>query len=53
MAETRGINHLGLAVRDLALTKTFFVDLLGKGSRKHIMCSEPGGIRIEFIWQGV
>ena len=132
MAETKGINHLGLAVRDLNETRAFFTDLLGwkesgydasyprtavsdgvvrltlwqvdrakdisafdrrkniglhhlaleveseaklnelfrkvseypgaavefapellgSGPRKHMMCSEPGGIRIEFIWQG-
>lgn len=128
--ETRGINHLGLAVRDLNETRAFFVGLLGwtesgydasyprtavsdgavrltlwqvdhardivgfdrrsniglhhvalevdsearlldlhgkiaawpgariefapellaGGPRKHMMCTEPGGIRLEFIW---
>ena len=132
MPETKGINHLGLAVRDLAETRAFFVELLGwtesgydpgyprtavsdgsvrltlwqvdpahgvtafdrrrniglhhlaleveseaklrdlhervlsypgahvefgpellaGGPRKHMMCSEPGGIRLEFIWPG-
>lgn len=132
MAETKGIHHLGLAVRDLSETTAFFIDVLGwqesgydasyprtavsdgvirltlwqvdrsqdvsafnrrrniglhhvalevasemklneihrkvseyagaivefppeflgAGPRKHMMCSEPGGIRIEFIWQG-
>jgi catechol 2,3-dioxygenase-like lactoylglutathione lyase family enzyme len=132
MPETKGLNHLGLAVRDLDATKAFFIELLGwkesgydasyprtavsdgvvrltlwqvdraknitpfnrrtniglhhlaleveseaklnelfkkvseypganvefapepvgQGPRKHMMCSEPGGIRIEFIWQG-
>lgn len=132
MAETKGINHLGLAVRDLHESKTFFTELLGwresgydasyprtavsdgvvrltlwqvdrskdiatfdrkkniglhhlaleveseaklneifekvseypgasvefspelvgSGPRKHMMCNEPGGIRIEFIWPG-
>jgi catechol 2,3-dioxygenase-like lactoylglutathione lyase family enzyme len=131
-AETKGLNHLGLAVRDLNETKAFFIDLLGwtesgydpsyprtavsdgvvrltlwqvdraqnvtqfdrraniglhhlalqvesearlnelyrkvcaysgarvefapellaGGPRKHMMCNEPGGIRIEFIWPG-
>jgi len=27
-------------------------ELVGQGPRKHMMCNEPGGIRIEFIWQG-
>ena len=132
MSETCGINHLGLAVLDLAKTTSFFVDLLGwaesgrdeayprtavsdgtvrltlwqvdrsldvaefhrrrnvglhhlalevgsrskldslfaklsadpdveiefapeivgAGPRVHMMCCEPGGIRIEFIWPG-
>lgn len=132
MAETRGINHLGLAVQNLNESKAFFIDLLGwkesgydatyprtavsdgvvrltlwqvdrskevtpfnrreniglhhialeveseaklneisqkvssypgasiefspelvgSGRRKHMMCNEPGGIRVEFIWQG-
>ena len=30
----------------------FAPELLGAGPRKHMMCNEPGGIRIEFIWQG-
>ena len=132
MAVTKGINHLGLAVKDLKQTTSFFVELLGwteagydesyprtsvtdgelrltlwqidksldnqefdrrrniglhhlalevesenqlndiykrlkqssevsiefspelvgSGPRKHMMCYEPGGIRIEFIWSG-
>jgi len=119
MSITQGINHLGLAVRDLDATTSFFVDalgwtesgrdesyprtavsdgqvrltlwqvdhslgpadfhldseqqlnevaaivqshpgveieflpeLVGDGPRKHMMCAEPGGIRIEFIWGG-
>ncbi|MGQ9426462.1 VOC family protein [Gilvimarinus sp. F26214L] len=133
MPETQGINHLGLAVKDLEATKSFFIEalgweesgydesyprtavsdgkvrltlwqvdsalpveefhrrkniglhhlalevqseqqlnrvcervklhpgveiefppeLVGNGPRKHMMCYEPGGIRIEFIWSGV
>ncbi len=132
MAVTKGMNHLGLAVRDLRQTTSFFVDqlgwtesgydesyprtsvtdgvvrltlwqvdysldnqgfdrrkniglhhlalevesenqlndiyqklkksdgvniefspeLVGLGPRKHMMCYEPGGIRVEFIWTG-
>ena len=132
MAETEGINHLGLAVRDLEQTTRFFIDALGwsevgrddsyprtavsdghlrltlwqvdnnlevnpfhrrrnvglhhlaltvdtetrlntlyqrlaeypgvriefrpepvgDGPRKHMMCYEPGGIRVELIWMG-
>ncbi len=31
----------------------FEPELVGNGPRKHMMCYEPGGIRVEFIWQGV
>ena len=31
----------------------FEPELVGSGPRKHMMCSEPGGIRLEFIWPGV
>ncbi|WP_342077842.1 VOC family protein [Yoonia sp. SS1-5] len=131
MAETEGLNHLGLAVRDLDETTGFFVDVLGwtetardpgyprttvtdgalrltlwqtdpgaadfdrrahiglhhlamsvpteqvlmdladrisrtpgvivafmpefmgKGPRKHMIFTEPGGIRLELVWHGM
>jgi len=30
----------------------FAPELLGQGPAKHLMCYEPSGIRIEFIWPG-
>ena len=30
----------------------FAPELLGQGPAKHMMCFEPSGIRIEFIWPG-
>jgi len=30
----------------------FAPEFLAGGPRKHMMCSEPGGLRIEFIWPG-
>ena len=30
----------------------FMPELVGKGPRKHMMFSEPGGIRLELLWQG-
>lgn len=30
----------------------FAPELVGSGPRKHMMCNEPGGIRVEFIWVG-
>ena len=31
----------------------FSPELLGEGPRKHMMFAEPGGIRLELIWQGI
>lgn len=31
----------------------FAPELLGKGPAKHLMCHEPSGIRVEFIWPGI
>lgn len=31
----------------------FAPELLGKGPAKHMMCYEPSGIRVEFIWHGI
>ena len=61
-----GLHHLALEVdseeklaelhdklRDFpGATIEFAPELVGTGPRKHMICSEPGGIRIEFIWQG-
>jgi hypothetical protein len=30
----------------------FAPEFVGSGPRKHMICHEPGGIRIEFLWQG-
>jgi len=34
------------------VTIEFAPELVGKGPRIHMMCNEPGGIRVEFIWNG-
>ena len=61
-----GLHHLALEVesenklnelhenlsRQSEVSIEFAPELLGTGPRKHMMCSEPGGIRIEFIWAG-
>jgi lactoylglutathione lyase len=61
-----GLHHLALEVAseerlmELAdqlkgqreVTIEFMPELGGKGPRKHMMCLEPGGIRIEFVWPG-
>lgn len=61
-----GLHHLALEVADEAklnamaervgnwpgVVMEFEPELVGKGPRKHMMCQEPGGIRLEFIWPG-
>ena len=62
-----GLHHLALEVEEEIMLIELFEklkgianvdiefppELLGAGPRKHFMCNEPGGIRIEFIWSGV
>lgn len=60
-----GLHHLALLVEsDDALNKVyerlkahgvkieFAPELVREGPAKHMMCYEPSGIRIEFIWPG-
>lgn len=61
-----GLHHLALGVPSEAgldrladqvkaypgVTVEFMPELLGGGPRKHMMFTEPGGIRLELIWQG-
>lgn len=62
-----GLHHLALEVETEAeldalaekmqaadnVTIEFLPEPVGAGPRKHMMCFEPGGIRVEFIWPGV
>jgi len=61
-----GLHHLALEVESEARLKKIFQkleahpeveiefapELVGRGPRVHMMCREPGGIRIEFLWPG-
>ena len=47
------LNELCEQVKDYAGVEIEFEpELVGQGPRKHMMCYEPGGIRVEFIWHG-
>lgn len=61
-----GLHHIALSVADEAslnqlyehlkrnsIEFEFAPELLGDGPAKHMMCYEPGGIRVEFIWPGI
>ncbi len=39
-------------VTDSGIKIEFSPELLGMGPAKHMMCYEPSGIRVEFIWPG-
>ena len=60
-----GLHHLALQVeneaslyevherlKNSATTIEFAPEALGNGPAKHMMCYEPSGIRLEFIWRG-
>jgi catechol 2,3-dioxygenase-like lactoylglutathione lyase family enzyme len=60
-----GLHHLALeveslsalesihqALRDKDVPVEFAPELLRQGPARHMMCYEPSGIRIEFIWPG-
>ena len=61
-----GLHHLALEVPTEAALEALHAQLeadndvsiefapepVGAGPRKHMMCYEPGGIRVEFIWPG-
>lgn len=60
-----GLHHLALEVPTEARLNELYEILknkvkiefapepVGAGPRKHMMCYEPGGIRLEFIWPGI
>lgn len=60
-----GLHHLALEVPTEASLNELYEILknkvkiefapepVGAGPRKHMMCYEPGGIRLEFIWPGI
>ena len=61
-----GLHHLALEVasevdliqladqlsQDESIRIEFMPELMGNGPRKHFICYEPGGMRIEFAWSG-
>jgi catechol-2,3-dioxygenase len=61
-----GLHHLALSVPDHAhlmdtaelvagwpgVTVEFMPELMGDGPRQHMMFAEPGGLRMELVWDG-
>ena len=46
------LNNLFKKLVDANVPIEFPPELLGEGPAKHMMCCEPSGIRVEFIWPG-
>jgi catechol 2,3-dioxygenase-like lactoylglutathione lyase family enzyme len=46
------LNHLYDRLVSYNVEVEFSPELLGQGPAKHMMCYEPSGIRVEFIWPG-
>lgn len=47
------LNRVHAKLADSGVPIEFAPELLNKGPAKHMMCFEPSGIRVEFIWAGV
>ena len=46
------LNQISQSLTDNQMNVEFAPELLGNGPAKHMMCNDPSGIRIEFIWLG-
>lgn len=47
------LNSLYTRLANSSVPIEFAPEPLGKGPAKHMMCYEPSGIRVEFIWLGI
>lgn len=47
------LNKLHKRLADNGTRIEFAPEQLGQGPAKHMMCYEPSGIRVEFIWLGI
>lgn len=47
------LNGLYERLKNSGVKIEFSPEFLGKGPAKHMMCYEPSGIRVEFIWPGI
>tara|TARA_R110002074_G_C12442313_1_gene657793 strand:+ start:398 stop:799 length:402 start_codon:yes stop_codon:yes gene_type:complete len=47
-----GLDQIYQRLTENNMVVEFSPELLGSGPAKHMMCFEPSGIRLEFIWPG-
>ena len=52
VADEESLNRLYEHLKDNCTEIEFSPELLGPGPAKHMMCYDPSGIRVEFIWPG-
>lgn len=52
VADEASLNRLYEKLKENGVEIEFSPELLGPGPAKHMMCYEPSGIRVEFIWPG-
>ena len=53
VASEADLNRLHAKLVNGGVRIEFAPEWLGKGPAKHMMCYEPSGIRVEFIWAGL
>lgn len=53
VASEADLNNIHSRLVNCGVQIEFTPELLGKGPAKHMMCIEPSGIRVEFIWPGI
>lgn len=53
VASEADLNRLYAKLVNNRVRIEFAPEWLGKGPAKHMMCYEPSGIRVEFIWAGL
>lgn len=46
------LNQINQKLTDNQINVEFAPELIGDGPAKHMMCFDPSGIRVEFIWLG-
>ena len=46
------LNQIYQKLKDNQINVEFAPELIGDGPAKHMMCFDPSGIRVEFIWLG-
>ena len=52
VADEESLDRLYEYLRENEVEIEFSPEMLGHGPAKHMMCYEPSGIRVEFIWPG-